>query len=151
MVVKVSVLRRPGLQEIEVILLRSCGRVFLRLFLATAESISSIQLLSELALGRHAKPPFNQDVVKRLTDDVKVNLARESIQFERVGRRQDGCANRLQTPGRGLLKAAADPEVSIASFAQGGTSRPGIQNATLPETLHEEESGGSQSRESKSM
>ena len=39
----------------------------------------------------------------------------------------------------GLLKAAADPEVSIASFAQGGTSRPGIQNAMLPKTLHEEE------------
>ena len=32
---------------------------------ATAESISSVQLLSELALGRHAKPPFSPDVVER--------------------------------------------------------------------------------------
>ena len=53
--VKVSVLAGPGLQEIAVILLRSCGRVF-RAFLATAESISSVQLLSELALGRHSNP-----------------------------------------------------------------------------------------------
>ena len=35
-----------------------------RLFLGTAESISTVQFLSELALGRLAKPPFSQDVVE---------------------------------------------------------------------------------------
>ena len=36
-----------------------------RLFLGTAESLSSVQLLSELALGRHAKSPFSHGVVDK--------------------------------------------------------------------------------------
>ena len=62
--------------------------------------------------------------MKRLRDDVKVILARESIQFERV----DGDRTDVPIDCRllgGLLKAAADPEVSIASFAQGVRVGPG--------------------------
>ena len=55
-----------------------------RLFQGTAESISTVQLLSELALSRLVKPPFSQDVVERLRSEVKVILAREGIQSERV-------------------------------------------------------------------
>ena len=55
-----------------------------RLFLGSAESVSTVQFLSELALGRHAKSPLSQDVVERLRSEVKVILAREGIQIERV-------------------------------------------------------------------
>ena len=118
----------PSLQ-----LWKSLSRLF-----GSAESVSSVPLLSELALGRHGKSPFQEDVVGKLRDEVKVLLAREGIQFERmVGDRSDVPID-FRLLG-GLLQAAADLEVSIASFAQGCAGRPGIQNATLPETLHEEE------------
>ena len=57
-----------------------------RLFLGSTESISSVQLLSELALGCHGKSPFSEEVVTKLRDEVRVILAREGIQFERVER-----------------------------------------------------------------
>ena len=41
-----------------------------RLFLGTAESISTVQRLSELDLGRLVKSPFRQDVVGRIQFDV---------------------------------------------------------------------------------
>ena len=98
-----------------------------RLFLATAESISSFQLLSELALGRHARSPFGQDVVKRLRDDVKVILARESILFERVEGDRTDVPIDFRLLG-GLLKAA----VSIAPFAQGVRVGPGSRMPRCP-------------------
>ena len=102
-----------------------------RLFLATAESISSVQLLSELALGRHAKPPFSPDVVERLRDDVKVILAQDNIKFERVDGDRTDVAIDYRLLG-GLLKAAADPEVSIASFARGVRVGPGSRMPRCP-------------------
>ena len=63
-------------------------------------------------------------MVKQLRDDVKVILARESIEFERAeGDRMDVPIDYRLLGG--MLKAAADPEVSIASFAQGLRVGPG--------------------------
>ena len=102
-----------------------------RLFLATAESLSSVQLLSELALGRNAKSPFSQSVVDELRREVKVILAREGIQFERVeGDRADMPVDPRLLGG--LLKAAADPEVSIATFSQGVRVGPGSRMPGCP-------------------
>ena len=102
-----------------------------RLFLGTAESLSSVQLLSELALGRHAKSPFSQSAVDQLRGEVKVILAREGIQFERVeGDRTDMPID--FTLLGGLLKAAADPEVSFASFVQGVRVGPGSRMPRCP-------------------
>ena len=86
--------------------------------LSTAESLSSVQLLSELALGRHAKSPFSQSVVDQLRGEVKVILAREGIQFECVEGDRTDVPIDFRLLG-GLLNAASDPEVSIASFARG--------------------------------
>ena len=93
-----------------------------RLFLRTAESISSAQLQSELTLGRHGKSPFRENVMAKLRDEVKVILAREGIQIERI----DGDRSDVPIDFRllgGLLQAAADPEVSTASFARGPDCR----------------------------
>ena len=129
--VKVSVLRAPGLHEDRCYPSSQLWTSLSRLFIATAESISSVQLLSELALGRHAMSPFRQDVVKQLRDDVKVILARESIEFERAeGDRMDVPIDYRLLGG--MLKAAADPEVSIASFAQGVRVGPGSRMPRCP-------------------
>ena len=94
-------------------------------------SLSTVQLLSELALGRHAKSPFSQDVVKRLRCEVKVILAREGIQFERVESDRTDVPIDFRQLG-GLLKAAADPQVSVASFAQGARVGPGSRMPRCP-------------------
>ena len=104
-----------------------------RLFLGTAEFLSSVQLL-----GRHAKPPFSQSVVDQLRGEVKVILAREGFQFERVEGQRTNVPIDFRLLG-GLLKAATDPEVSIASFAQGVRVGPGSRMPRLPKTWHEEE------------
>ena len=95
-----------------------------RLFLATAESLSSVQLLSELALGRHAKSPFSQRVVDQLRGEVKVILAREDVQFERVeGDRTDMPIDfRL---GRPVESSSRSRSIDCNLRAR-GTSRPGI-------------------------
>ena len=121
----------PGRQKIAGILRRSCGPAPRRLFLGTAESISTVQLLSELALGRLASSPFSQDVVERLGSEVKVILAREGIQFERVEGDRTDVPIDFRLMG-GLLNAAADPEVSIASFAQGVLVGPGSRMRLRP-------------------
>ena len=123
--VKVSVLQGPGLQEIAVILLRSCGRVFRACssrLLNPSPRFSSCRNSLWVVMR---EPPFNQDVVKRLRDDVKVILAR-------CGRRQDGMCQSTTDSWAGLLKAAADPEVSIASFAQGVRVGPGSRMPRCP-------------------
>ena len=64
-----------GRGRIVVIPVRSCGKGSL--------VCSIVQLLSELALGRHGKSPFSEDLVRKLRDEVKSIRAREGIQFER--------------------------------------------------------------------
>ena len=102
-----------------------------RLFPGTAEFLSSVQLLSKLALGRHAKSPFSQSAVDQLRGEVKVILAREGIQFERVEGDRTNVPIVFRLLG-GLLKAAAEPEVSIASFAQGVRVGPGSRMPRCP-------------------
>ena len=87
-------------------------------------------------------------MVERLRDVVKVILARDNIKFEH----EEGDTTDVPIDFRllgGLLKAAADPEVSIGSVARGVRVGPGsgmAQNFT-----RRRRSGGSQSKESKSM
>ena len=102
-----------------------------RLFLSTAESVSSVQLLSELALGRHAKSPFEDSMVLKLRDNVKGVLKRGGIHVERV----DGDRSDVPIDFRllgGLLSAASDPEVSISAFAQGVRVGPGSRMPRCP-------------------
>ena len=82
--VKACARQAPGHQKIASILRRSLWASISRLILRTAEFLSTVQLLSAVALGRLAKSPFSQDVVERLRSGVNVILAREGIQCERV-------------------------------------------------------------------
>ena len=116
---------------------------FSRLFLGTAESVSSVQLLSDFTLGCHGKSPFSEDVVRKLRDEVKGILVREGIQFERVegDRRDVPIYFRLLGEEReeGVVASSRRPGSFRRILRARCTGRPGIQNATLPETLHEEE------------
>ena len=109
-----------------------------RLFLATAESLSSVQLLSEVALGRHAKSPFSHSVVDQLRREVKVILAREGIQFERVEGDRTDMPIDFRLFGRPVESSSRSRSIDCNLRAR-GTSRSRIQSATLPKTLHEEE------------
>ena len=102
-----------------------------RLFLQTAESLSTVQLLSELALGRLAKSPFGQDVVERLRSEVKVILAGEGILFGRVeGDRTDVPIDfRLLW---GSFERSRRSRSIHCVLRTRRASRPGIQHATLP-------------------
>ena len=108
-----------------------------RLFLSTAESVSSVQLLSELALGRHAKSPFEDGIVRKLRDNVKGVLKRGSVHVERVdGDRSDVPID--FRPGW-VVECGLRPRGVDCVICTRSTGRPGIQDATLPKTLHEEE------------
>ena len=67
-------------------------------------------------------------MVKQLRDDVKVILARERASSLNV-RKATGWMSQLLG---GMLKAAAHPEVSIASFAQGVRVGPGSRMPRCP-------------------
>ena len=129
--VKVSALRGPGHQKIAVILPRNSGDVYHASssrppnpFPRFSSCQNSPWVVTRCRL-------FRQDVVKQLRDDVKVILARESIEFERAeGDRMDVPIDYRLLGG--MLKAAADPEVSIASFAQGVRVGPGSRMPRCP-------------------
>ena len=72
-----------------------------RLFLVTAESLSSVQLLSELALGRDAKSPFSQSVVDQVRGEVKVFWRAKASSLNE-------CADRFQTSG-GVVESGRRP------------------------------------------
>ena len=102
-----------------------------RLFLCTAESVASVELLSELALSRHGKSPFNEEVVRKLRGDTKAILEREGIPFERNEHDRTDVPIDFRLLG-GLLQAAEDPEVSIASFIEGVRVGPGSRMPRCP-------------------
>ena len=86
------------------------------MFLSTAESVSSVQLLSELALGRHGSHR------SRMASCESLGTTSSSAEaYRRVG---------SQTSG--WVVAASDPEVSIASFSQGVRVGPGSRMPRCP-------------------
>ena len=128
--VRVSARQAPGHQQIGGILCDSCGPAspdFSWERLNPHPQFSSCR--NSLWVVSRSRRSVN--VVERLRSDVKVMLAREGILFERVeGDRTDFPIDfRLQEC---LLNAAADPEVSTASFAQGVRVGPGSRMPRCP-------------------